>query len=102
MKPRPKPLAALPLALLALAACAQAPARSSPEPGRATPLAPPAPMSICIGCGRISAMQPDDLPRWRFTVQMDDGTEMLVYQQKSPQLALGARVRVVGGILELR
>jgi hypothetical protein len=102
MKACPKPLAMLPLALLALAACAQPPARSSTEGVRGTPLAPPAPMSICIGCGRISAMQPGDLPRWRFTVQMDDGTEMLVFQQKSPQLALGARVRVVGGILQLR
>jgi hypothetical protein len=59
-------------------------------------------MTICIGCGRISAMQPGDLPRWRFTVKMDDGTEMRVFQEKTPQLDLGAQVRVVKGIIEPR
>lgn len=108
MDPRLYPAGALParrllaLALLALGACTQAPLRSAPAPAPATRLPPPVPMSVCIGCGRISAMEPADLPRWRFTVQMDDGTEVLVFQEQTAHWAPGAKVRLVKGILEPR
>jgi hypothetical protein len=47
-------------------------------------------------------MMPGDIPRWRFTVKMDNGTEELVFQEKTPALTVGAFVRMVGGRLEPR
>ena len=87
--------------VVVLAACAHRPAATPAVPA-AVPLAPPRPMILCLDCGRISALMPGDIPRWRFTVQMDNGTEALVFQEKTPALALGAYVRLVGGRLELR
>jgi len=87
--------------LLVLAACAHVPAAAPAVPA-AVPLPPPRPMTLCLDCGRISAMMPGDIPRWRFTVQMDNGTEALVFQEKTPALTLGAFVRLVGGRLEPR
>ena len=87
--------------LLALAACAHRPVAAPAMPA-ALRLPPPKPMSFCLDCGRISAMIPGDIPRWRYTVQMDNGTEALVFQEKSPALTVGAYVRLVGGQLEPR
>ena len=89
------------LAPLALAACAHAPA-ATPSAPAAVRLPPPKPMTLCVDCGRISAMLPGDIPRWRYTVQMDNGTEEIVFQDKTPALTIGAPVRVVKGRIELR
>jgi hypothetical protein len=106
MHPRLMPaLPVLPALIgLALAACAHSPATTPSAAGTpaAVALPPPTPMTVCVDCGRISAMVPGDIPRWRFTVQMDNGTEALVFQEKTPALAVGAFVRLVGGRLEPR
>jgi hypothetical protein len=89
-------------ALCSLAACMHAPA-NRPVGRTVQAAAPPvAPLTVCIGCGRIASLAPGELPRWRFMVKMDDGGEMLVFQEKTPALALGTPVRVVGGRLEPR
>jgi hypothetical protein len=86
---------------IVLAACAHAPAAAPAVPA-AVRLPPPRPMTLCLDCGRISAMLPGDIPRWRYTVQMDNGTEEIVFQDKTPALTVGAQVRVVKGRIELR
>lgn len=95
MRPIPNPALPTLAALLALASsgCARA-TRAAPA---AVALPPPTPMQLCLHCGRISAMLPGDIPRWRFTVQMDDGTEELVFQDKAPWLQVGVPVRIEGG-----
>jgi hypothetical protein len=103
---RPTLKSTLPALLgLVASACVHPPAKPAAAAAQ-TPapvaLAPPTPMKICIACGRISSMMPGDIPRWRFTVQMDNGTEELVFQEKTPALTVGAFVRLVGGRLEPR
>lgn len=83
------------LALLpALAACAAQP--TPPAPVRAPARTPE---TVCLGCGLVSAREPGDLPRWRYTVQMDDGTTSIVESDQQPRPQVGARVRVEGGRL---
>jgi hypothetical protein len=88
-----------------LSACAHAPATAGKAQAvtpAAVALPPPTPMTLCLDCGRISAMMPGDIPRWRFTVKMDNGTEELVFQEKTAALTVGAFVRMIGGRLEPR
>ncbi|MFM2288131.1 MAG: hypothetical protein RL684_1274 [Pseudomonadota bacterium] len=97
---RLRPLApfSAPLAAVLLAACAARPATTAD--GRATPMPARTPATVCLGCGTISAREPGELPRWKFRVQMDDGTESVVLQERADWLVVGARVRLAGGLMQ--
>jgi hypothetical protein len=97
----------LPPALLATALAAAGPLAACTSPGAqtaaapvATPMPPRTPAIVCLGCGTISAREPGELPRWKYRVQMDDGTESIVFQERADWLVVGARVRVAGGQLQ--
>jgi len=86
-------------AILLLAGCATRGA--APDTGTvAMPMPPRAPTTVCLGCGTISAREPWELPRWKFHVQMDDGTEAIVYQERADWLVVGSRVRLAGGLMQ--
>jgi hypothetical protein len=86
-------------AILWLVGCASHGA--APDTGAvATRMPPRVPTTVCLGCGTISAREPWELPRWKFRVQMDDGTESIVYQERADWLAVGSRVRLAGGQMQ--
>ncbi len=103
---RALPCAAL-LAALLLAGCAARGAAPGDGQARAPAGAPVAarmparpPPTVCLGCGTISAREPGELPRWKYHVQMDDGTESIVFQDRADWLVVGARVRIAGGTMQ--
>jgi len=92
---RPHLLSIVLLASTLPAACATL----GPSPV-ATRVTPRPPTTVCLGCGTISAREPGELPRWTFHVQMDDGTESIVTQERADWLVVGARVRLAGGMMQ--
>lgn len=85
---------------LLLAGCAAHVATHAAPPADATVAVrmPPRPApTVCLGCGTISSREPWEIPRWKYHVQMDDGTESIVFQERADWLVLGARVRIAGG-----
>jgi hypothetical protein len=94
---RTLPCAALVAAAL-LAGCAARAAPGSAAVAARMPARPPP--TVCLGCGTISAREPGELPRWKYHVQMDDGTESIVFQDRADWLVVGARVRLAGGTMQ--
>jgi len=91
------------LAPLLLAACAShgtTPVASPAGGAVAARMPSRPPTTVCLGCGTISSREPGELPRWKFHVQMDDGTESIVNQDRADWLVVGARVRLAGGLMQ--
>jgi outer membrane lipoprotein SlyB len=93
------PMAAALAATLVLAGCASHQASTATGPV-ATRMPARAPTTVCLGCGTISAREPWELPRWKFHVQMDDGTETIIFQERADWLVVGSRVRLAGGQMQ--
>jgi outer membrane lipoprotein SlyB len=58
--------------------------------------------TACRNCGVVAAIRPPASKRspYRVVLRMEDGSERIVSQAAEPDFGVGARVRLVGRILE--